>query len=139
MVYECNQTGCNGWADRLRGIISIYAVSLFTNRQFILNMTFPCDLETILHPNEVNWLPSQLSSERLSKMTIEHKNWDGGRNAKEYYTSYEKEIWHNMSTLPLEELFPSNADVVIYQSKSTWVESFRGNFLHLRIMIIGLL
>ncbi|CAF0906299.1 unnamed protein product [Brachionus calyciflorus] len=68
--YECGQYDiCGGWADRLKGIMSTYAISLLTNRQFIIKMTKNCDLKKILEPNEINWnyeqVPDNISIEEL--------------------------------------------------------------------------
>ena len=59
LVYEC-QSSCGGWADRLKGIISVFALSLLTNRQFIINITNPCNFSQLFVPNEVNWDPSPI-------------------------------------------------------------------------------
>ena len=46
---------CGGWADRLKGIMSTYALSLLLNRTFSIQITQPCPLEKILLPNRINW------------------------------------------------------------------------------------
>ena len=55
--YECNvpHKVCGGWADRLKGIMSTYALSMILNRSFLLQITQPCYIETLLQPNQINW------------------------------------------------------------------------------------
>ncbi len=55
LVYICENRGCGGIADRIKGIMSVYALALMTDRKLIVNMTFPCKLDKYLIPNEVDW------------------------------------------------------------------------------------
>lgn len=47
-----------GLADRLKGIVSIYALSKATNTPFRCLFTHPFQLNDFLKPNKVNWLPT---------------------------------------------------------------------------------
>ncbi len=65
LVYICEDRGCGGIADRIKGIMSVYALALMTDRKLIINMTFPCKLDKYLIPNEVDWsqtVPNSLKS-----------------------------------------------------------------------------
>ena len=42
-----------------KGIMSLYALSLFTERQLIINMTTPCTFTQMFLPNQVNWNPNE--------------------------------------------------------------------------------
>ena len=55
VMYECTNSLCGGWGDRLKGIMSAYAWSLLTNRIFLINITNPCLLTTFFEPNEIQW------------------------------------------------------------------------------------
>jgi hypothetical protein len=61
IAYECDIHSkyglydCGGWADRLMGVMGAYALSLITNRTFLLNIVRPCMLTSMLLPNEVPW------------------------------------------------------------------------------------
>ena len=55
LIYECNEPECGGWADRLKGIMSIYALSLMTRRQFLIDMQSPCNFSQLFLPNEIDW------------------------------------------------------------------------------------
>ena len=70
MVYSC-RSWCNGWGDRIRGIMSVYILALLTRRRFMIDMNIPCPLARFLKPNIVNWtftdskLPSGKKRTRL--------------------------------------------------------------------------
>ncbi len=56
IVYECSQyVSCGGWADRLKGIMSTYAISLLTDRKLIIRIKKTCDISKYLLPNEIDW------------------------------------------------------------------------------------
>lgn len=54
MIYSC-ESFCGGWGDRLRGIMSVYILALLSNRHFMIDMNYPCDVLKVLQPNYVNW------------------------------------------------------------------------------------
>lgn len=70
LIYSCDST-CSGYADRVKGMLTAYAISLLTNRKFIIQnkMTRNCLLETFQLPNEINWLNKQ-QIKKLSKHQI---------------------------------------------------------------------
>lgn len=51
----------NGFADRLRGMISVYAFAKATGRVFQIYHSVPFKLEDYLEPNKYNWLPNPSS------------------------------------------------------------------------------
>lgn len=53
-MYECEEN-CGGWADRIKGIFTTYALSILTNRQLLLKIEKPCKLEKSILPNEIDW------------------------------------------------------------------------------------
>ena len=57
LVYEC-KFHCGGWADRLKGIMSVYALSLLTNRRFLIDIRTPCNFSQLFMPNTVEWRAS---------------------------------------------------------------------------------
>ena len=60
MIYSC-RSFCGGWGDRLRGILSVYVLALLTDRRFLIDMSYPCDLLKVVEPNAVNWTWSEPS------------------------------------------------------------------------------
>ncbi len=48
--------GHGGMFDRLKGIISAYAISKVQQKYFYINFCYPFELQKYLEPNEYNWL-----------------------------------------------------------------------------------
>ena len=69
LIYLCDST-CSGYADRVKGMLTAYAISLLTNRKFIIQnkMTRNCPLETFQLPNKINWLLS-LNKQEIKKLS----------------------------------------------------------------------
>ena len=62
VVYEMDgRDFSNGFADRLRGIVSAYAYSKASGREYQINHSVPFKLEDYLVPNKYNWLPDHSS------------------------------------------------------------------------------
>ena len=59
---ENNVNACGGLADRFKGLMSAYALSLLTDREFLIKITYPCAIENYLIPNEINWNADLLAS-----------------------------------------------------------------------------
>ncbi|NBO99169.1 MAG: hypothetical protein EBU90_03445 [Proteobacteria bacterium] len=55
IVYNCICRPAGGLADRIKGLVSCYALAKATKRDFIINWTYPYDISEILEPNKVNW------------------------------------------------------------------------------------
>ena len=49
------RTSHGGMFDRLKGIISVYAISKAQQKDFRIHFTYPFDLEKYLEPNEYDW------------------------------------------------------------------------------------
>ncbi|KAK7103071.1 uncharacterized protein [Littorina saxatilis] len=57
ILYSCNKiTICGGWADRQKGVVSAYVLSVLLDRDFKLDMPRPCDVSVFLEPNKVDWV-----------------------------------------------------------------------------------
>jgi len=57
IVYNCIRYPAGGLADRLKGLVSCYALAKLLNREFIINWTYPYNLNSVLQPNLINWKP----------------------------------------------------------------------------------
>ncbi|RNA02078.1 hypothetical protein BpHYR1_038632 [Brachionus plicatilis] len=85
--YECTKPSeiCGGWGDRLKGILSTYAISMILDRKFTIKMTRNCDLKKIMEPNEINWdyeqVPQKIGSKEINI------GWD-----RSYYDTFKKDI-----------------------------------------------
>ena len=53
--FECKRPFCGGWADRLRGLMSAYIWAIFTKREFLIDVDYPCSLSLMLEPNVIKW------------------------------------------------------------------------------------
>ncbi len=58
-----------------KGIMSTYAWSLLTDREFLLKMNHPCPIEHILEPNEIQW-NKQIEEKKLVKTDKYYIYWD---------------------------------------------------------------
>ena len=55
MIYSCVNHLCGGWGDRIRGLYSVYILSVFQNRTFAIEIMKPCDIGDFLRPNILDW------------------------------------------------------------------------------------
>ncbi|XP_052799182.1 uncharacterized protein LOC128230782 [Mya arenaria] len=56
IIYRCNAGKlCGGIGDRQKGIITAFLLALLTKRTFIIDVSYPCKLETILRPSLYDW------------------------------------------------------------------------------------
>lgn len=53
--YECTQNACGGWADRQKGMVAAYVIAALLDREFKLEVTVPCPLQSLLQPNKTDW------------------------------------------------------------------------------------
>ena len=70
VIYKC-KSYCGGLGDRLRGITTSYIIALLSGRNFIIDMTHPCEMAKILKPHLYDWtlrLPHH--DKNRSKMVI---------------------------------------------------------------------
>jgi hypothetical protein len=71
IVYECSQyVSCGGWADRLKGIMSTYAISLLTDRKLVIRIKKTCDISKYLLPNEIDWNINLNQLENYHHLTV---------------------------------------------------------------------
>ncbi|XP_070193791.1 uncharacterized protein [Littorina saxatilis] len=55
ILYACRIAECGGWADRQKGVVSAYVLSVLLDRDFKLDMPRPCDVSVFMLPDQVNW------------------------------------------------------------------------------------
>ncbi|XP_046549377.1 uncharacterized protein LOC124259313 isoform X1 [Haliotis rubra] len=73
IIYRCLKGQlCGGYADRQKGIVAGYVMSVMTGRGFGIEMNKPCELSNFLRPNEVDWTVNpeihRLKSQTLKKL-----------------------------------------------------------------------
>ncbi len=84
LIYECVNKHCSGWADRIKGILTSYALSLIMDRKFLIRMTKPCQLEDYLIPNELDWSPSNVPNLNKMKHHYLSIDWRGYINESSF-------------------------------------------------------
>ncbi|KAI0983829.1 hypothetical protein GJ496_000913 [Pomphorhynchus laevis] len=52
VIYSCDRIGCGGWADRIKGIISAFILSVILQRGLLISVDHPCKLTSVLFPND---------------------------------------------------------------------------------------
>ena len=57
MIYSCasSRSLCGGWGDRIRGLYSVYMLSILQKRTFGIEITKPCTIEEVYRPNMLDW------------------------------------------------------------------------------------
>ena len=72
MIYSCVNHLCGGWGDRIRGLYSVYILSVFQNRTFAIEIMKPCDIGDFLRPNILDWrVPSNtLDDKMISRVSL---------------------------------------------------------------------
>lgn len=117
MIYSC-QSFCGGWGDRLRGILSTYILALLTDRQFVIDMNYPCAISRVLQPNFVNWTwftyPKSANRTRLTINTM--PSWQ---------KAYRNEIADTIKSKNLLELWSSYDDIYISSNSDYMFLAFR--------------
>ena len=130
--YIIYDNGYNGLADRIKGIISTYAIALFSNRKFLINMNKPCNITDYLLPNEIDWNHSVESLVRENKLP---KNFTSVRYTKENYLDYK---YYNMSDIYDMIIKHNNVDVIYFSTNINWLFWFADSeILRNKILSLG--
>lgn len=67
VVYECTRKKlCGGWGDRLKGIMSAYAISLLTDRYLLIYHVKPCLLNHFFEPS-IYFINKTINYDQASK------------------------------------------------------------------------
>ncbi|XP_076452233.1 uncharacterized protein LOC143287878 [Babylonia areolata] len=113
LIFECvpGQGLCGGWADRQRGMATVFLLAQLTHRRFGIRMSTPCDLNTFVVPNHYNWTVPD--SEILGKPTRRIHAID--------FSSFSREI----STLDFNARYPE--DVVFLQTNVDLLKDLKTN------------
>ena len=74
LVSVCSTGPCGGWANRQRGIISTYLLSVLMNRTFSILHDKPCDISTFLERNEYDWASCNGYVEKISQTNANSPN-----------------------------------------------------------------
>lgn len=83
-MYECVDN-CGGWADRIKGIFTTYALSILTDRKLLVKIEKPCKFENAISPNEIDW---RIDPSLNRQMTVYYYfiHWDYAYLKKHFFT-----------------------------------------------------
>ena len=75
LIFSCHKS-CSGTGNRQRAIMASFIVAIITNRIFLIDITFPVQLELILQPNRIQWnhIPPHLKELKSRHMKLRNKN-----------------------------------------------------------------
>jgi hypothetical protein len=106
MIYSC-QSFCGGWGDRLRGILSVYILALLSERHFMIDMTYPCDLFQVVRLNAINWTHVHPSSSQRNRtrLTI--------NTMASWQTAYRQQISKTIESTDFVQTWSSYDDVYL--------------------------
>jgi len=111
VVYECTKERlCGGWADRLKGIMSAYAVSLLTDRYFLIYHDRPCLLSNFFEKNSY-FLNQTLSYSQSTKLI--HMDNNGYRES-----------------LRSKEAFNFTSKYLLIKNNLDWIEPISTNKIY---------
>ncbi len=130
--YIVFQSGYNGFADRVKGIVTTYAISLLIGRNFLIKMDEPCNLTDFLLPNHIDW------SKSIEELIQEGK-------LRRNYTSlkYLKRNKGNLKAYNVTGILNMayrywDVDVIFFTINDNWLPFVQGNkYLKQRIFQIG--
>ena len=54
LKYTCNHP-CGGYGNRIQGITMALVFAILSNRALLIEMTYPFDINILLHPNAIQW------------------------------------------------------------------------------------
>jgi len=96
LVYTCDKK-CGGLADRQKGMVGAYLLALLTDRKFVIDMTYPCEMEQFWIPNEYNWLECKEYALSVPDNEVEEFRWFGKiqrkfMNNMNPYTVFQKKV-----------------------------------------------
>jgi hypothetical protein len=108
--------------------MGLYGLSLLTKRQFLIDITAPCNFSHLFMPNQVNWLPSQYN---LSGLNI--TRYDCMRPRKNLDNCLEQLNYINETNTAL------TTDILVLNTNYDWLSYFsRNKNLEKQILNLGL-
>ena len=130
VIYECVDRRCGGWADRLKGILNAYAWSLITKREFLINITQPCNIYNLLDSNKIKWnqnLDDLIETGHLKK------------NYSKYILSKIDDSKYRSDLRFVDVInFEKDADIISIRTNLEWFGPLaRNKYVHDRLIELG--
>ena len=121
MIYSC-RSFCGGWGDRLRGILSAYALSILSRRRFMIDMHYPCPILDVLQPNIINWTYTEPDrSMNRTRLTI--------NTMPSWQTKHSAEINAMIKSKNFVQAWSSYDDIFISTNSDYMMLAFRNDHL----------
>ena len=89
LKYICNSR-CGGYGNRIQGITLALMFAILSNRTLLIEMTFPFDINILLHPNAIQWNYKLTNSRIWERFIIMDEP-----NLKEYWPKFSEVIFNS--------------------------------------------
>jgi hypothetical protein len=121
--FECKQPLCGGWADRLRGLMGAYIWSIFTKREFLIDIDYPCSLSLMLNQNIVKWNNPIKCYDYFNNTRINHKEPFSSVKLKKVSN---KDFYLMLREIDIFEYY-KEANLITVQNNLDWIYAFSSN------------
>lgn len=120
--YECTRPLCGGWADRLRGLMSAYIWSIFTKREFLIDVQYPCLLTNMLEPNRVQWNKTVKCYDDNLSDDLKYSTFSSIRLDK----VSNRDFYALLRSIDIDEYY-KETNLIIVRNNLDWIYSFSFN------------
>ena len=121
--FECKKPLCGGWADRLRGLMGAYIWAIFTKREFLIDIDYPCSLSHMLSPNIVKWNKPIKCYDYFNNTRASHK--------QPFYSVRLEKVSNKNFYLMLRDIdifeYYKEANLISIQNNLDWIYAFSSN------------
>ena len=69
LKYVCNSR-CGGYGNRMQGITVALMLAILSNRILLIEMKYPFDINTLLHPNAIQWNYTPTTSNKSQHVAL---------------------------------------------------------------------
>lgn len=132
LIYKC-ESYCGGLGDRLRGIVTSFLLALVSDRQFLIDMRYPCDITNFLQPNLYDWT---MDYNKTTRNYSSRKIVAIDTNDQIVAEIHDKPFVSNWSQYNDIEIF-TNMDFVTAVFSNPWLQHNRILRMFLKVMRTG--
>ena len=87
LKYVCNSR-CGGYRNRIQGITVALMLAILSNRTLLIEMKYPFDRNTLLHPNAIQWNHIPTTTNRSEHITL--IDWG---NLERYWPTFSEALY----------------------------------------------
>jgi len=121
LIYLCDvMWSCGGWADRQKGIVSVYLLSLVTGRKFGVMMTKPCNVTQFYTPRDVNWI--------IPKSEVKDKSFAALQDMDN-----RQRLFRRLKTMDFNKEYPQDV-VYIRTNTAAYLHGIRYSIVYSRLL-----